>query len=119
MRLLYPDHLYVSVKFLEPDEVRRRYDAEAIFLARPLVYENGDRLKTRKLGTVVFGKDSYGGGMVAHELLHATLHWATAVRLDGIADNHEAEERLCTQLGMVVSQFWNAHYEQEKNCSTA
>ena len=117
MRLLYPDRLYVSVQFLEPDEVRRRYDAVAMFIDNPLRFDvSGEnmRLKTRKLGTVVFGKDNFGGGIVAHELLHATFKWAKAVQLWDKGEDHETEERICEQLGFTVMQFWNAYYEQKE-----
>jgi hypothetical protein len=72
----------------------------------------------RKLGEVHLVAGDYGAGVVAHELLHALLHWSWLTRFPiraACAQESEraqaANEALCDELGTLVAEFWNAYYD--------
>jgi len=82
-------------------------------------YESGFANDERPpiMGTVHLAHDFYGGGVVAHELLHAVLDAGFALHSerDENGDNHvDDTEALCNMMGDLTAQFWRWHYELEE-----
>ena len=75
----------------------------ACFKASPV------RGNSRKVGEIHLVAGQYGAGVVAHECLHAVLHWLDYQSIDRQLE----DEDLCMQLGALVSEFWIGHKEDK------
>lgn len=60
------------------------------------------------LGYVVFSKEQIGGGLVAHELVHAACRTLLGERYRSLS--YQREERLAQLVEHLVRQFWQKWY---------
>lgn len=84
--------------------------------------KRGQRTRnTGEFATVCFWKGEMGGGLVAHELLHATFCWARRKRMDFTAIGAQAvetiprdhpEESITTAHGQMVASFVDQCYQR-------
>jgi len=68
------------------------------------------------MGRICLVRGHYGGGVVAHELLHAVLDAGFALLCeedDAGAKNVDDTEGLCNMIGHLTAQFWRWHFRLE------
>lgn len=97
----------------------KRRDGELDFAAICMCYE---RIRTRDekrmpdIGEVLFYRDRLGAGIVAHEMLHAAMHYERLVNQNTNAtftpNIGKEEERLAHTLTDLVRQFTETAYKR-------
>lgn len=114
-RSMYAFYREQSGQLVKPDKLDSGLDFLAICCPWRSLHVHKDLSVTegRGIGSVLFCKRSCRVGIVSHELLHATIHWAdltfllAAMAAERAAGrDNQIEERICWAHGYLVAQFW-------------
>jgi hypothetical protein len=135
---VYPENksLYCEVHIFDTKEemyafdnnTDKDYEAKFIGIDHWIVKGKKNNPSVRKTpfyGILVFFKDQCGGGVVSHEMTHATLAWARRKKFDltRLADEPDdnpvhvssAEEDFAWVLGNLVSQFYRKYWDTRED----
>lgn len=78
------------------------------------VNKAGKTTQLNRIGDILFYKNSFGAGIVAHEMTHAVNHWfknnKISFKLDKInKDWGQHDEQHAWMVGYLTNQFWKKY----------
>jgi hypothetical protein len=94
-----------------------RFDMKMNFEAIAQFWRRLKKRTPENIGQILFYAGGFGGGVVSHEMTHATIYWAEYVKMDlaKLPTSKRIDERFAWAQGFLVSQFWDNFYKAEKH----